>query len=91
MTTEDNSLTSLEQKLLKTTWVKEAEMVLDFVPHEDLTKTQIKILEKCVDKEELTDKQLIDLKKCLQKYRPAWIICGLPKMKRLPVNYLRKS
>ena len=69
---EDNrtpSVIALERNLLKTTWVKEAELIQKFVPVEDLTKSQQKILQKCVDKEDFTDKQLADLKLILNKYR----------------------
>ena len=64
-----NSVKALERQLLKTTWVKEAELIQRFVPEEDLTKTQQKLLVKCIDKEEFTEKQLIDLKLLLNKYR----------------------
>ena len=60
---------TLEDKLLKTSWIKEAEEVLEFVPHEDLTKTQINVLTKCVEKKDLTENQKKELKKILQKYR----------------------
>jgi hypothetical protein len=59
----------LEKKLLKTTWVKEAELIQTYVPEEDLNKTQQKLLEKCIAKEDFTDKQLADLKLLLNKYR----------------------
>lgn len=59
----------LEKKLLKTTWVKESQLILDFVPQEDLTKTQKNLLQKCIDKEEFTDKQFKELKGLLYKYR----------------------
>lgn len=59
----------LEKKLLKTTWVKEAELIQTYVPEEDLNKTQQKLLEKCINKEDFTDKQLADLKLLLNKYR----------------------
>lgn len=63
------AVVDLENKLLKTTWVKEAKLIQDYVPEEDLTKTQIKLLQKCVDKEDFTDKQFSDLKLLLNKYR----------------------
>ena len=70
---EDNvrtpSVVELEKNLLKTTWVKEAQLILDYVPEEDLNKSQIKLLEKCVSKEDFTDKQFSDLKLILNKYR----------------------
>lgn len=59
----------LEQKLLKTSWVKEAELIKTYVPEEDLTKPQLALLDKCINKEEFTDKQFNDLKKLLAKYR----------------------
>ncbi len=59
----------LEKNLLKTTWVTEAGLIKEFVPEEDLTKSQIKILDKCINKEEFTDKQFSDLKLLLNKYR----------------------
>lgn len=59
----------LEQDLLKTTWVKEAELIKKFVPEEDLSKNQVKLLDKCIDKEDFTDKQFKDLKVLLNKYR----------------------
>jgi len=59
----------LEQKLLRTTWVKEAELIQTYVPEEDLNKQQKKLLQKCIDKEEFTDKQFSDLKILLNKYR----------------------
>ena len=69
---EDNvNINNLELHLLKTVWVHEAQDILDFVPQEDLTKTQQKVLTKCVNKEDLTDNQLVELKKVLQKYRSA--------------------
>ena len=40
----------LEKSLLKTVWVKEAELIQTYVPEEDLTKTQQKLLQKCIDK-----------------------------------------
>ena len=63
------SVIALERNLLKTTWVKEADLIQRFVPQEDLTKNQQKLLQKCIDKEEFTDKQLADLKLILNKYR----------------------
>lgn len=63
------SVVNLEKQLLKTTWVKESELILTYVPEEDLTKTQVKLLQKCINKEEFTDKQFTDLKLILQKYR----------------------
>ena len=59
----------LEKKLLKTVWVKEAETIQEFVPEEDLTVTQQKLLKKCINKENFTDKQFTDLKLLLNKYR----------------------
>lgn len=59
----------LEKQLLKTAWVKEAELIQEYVPEEDLTKNQQKLLQKCIDKEEFTDKQFADLKLLLNKYR----------------------
>lgn len=59
----------LEQKLLRTTWVKEAELIQTYVPEEDLNKQQKKLLQKCIDKEDFTDKQFSDLKILLNKYR----------------------
>ena len=59
----------LEKSLLTTIWVKEAEQILKFVPEDDLTKNQVKILKKCVNKEEFTEKQFTDLKAVLNKYR----------------------
>lgn len=64
-----SSVVALERNLLRTSWVKEAELIQTFVPVEDLTKTQQKLLQKCIDKEEFTDKQLADLKLILNKYR----------------------
>ena len=72
MQKEDNrtpSVISLERNLLKTSWVKESELIQKYVPEEDLTKAQQKLLQKCIDKEEFTDKQLADLKLILVKYR----------------------
>lgn len=69
---EDNrsaSVIALEKDLLRTSWVKEAQLIQDFVPEEDLTKTQQKLLQKCIDKEDFTDKQIADLKLVLNKYR----------------------
>lgn len=69
---EDNrtdSVKSLEQNLLRTVWVKEAQLIQDYVPSEDLTKTQQKLIQKCIDKEDFTDKQFMDLKMILNKYR----------------------
>lgn len=63
------AVVELEKNLLKTTWVKEAELIKEYVPEEDLTKNQIKLLDKCIDKEEFTDKQFSDLKALLNKYR----------------------
>lgn len=63
-------INNLESRLLKTVWVDESNEILEFVPDEDLTRTQVKVLTKCVNHEELTDKQLAELKKVLQKYRP---------------------
>lgn len=59
----------LEKQLLKTTWVKEAELIKKYVPEEDLSKNQIKLLEKCINKKDFTDKQFADLKLLLNKYR----------------------
>lgn len=59
----------LENNLLKTSWVVEAELIKEFVPEEDLTKTQIKLLDKCINKEDFTEKQFSDLKLLLNKYR----------------------
>lgn len=59
----------LEQKLLRTTWVKEAELIQTYVPEEDLSKQQKKLLQKCIDKADFTDKQFKDLKLLLNKYR----------------------
>ena len=59
----------LEKQLLKTTWVKEAELIQEYVPEEDLSKSQQKLLQKCIDKEDFTDKQFADLKLILNKYR----------------------
>ena len=59
----------LEKQLLKTTWVKEAELIQEYVPEEDLSKSQQKLLQKCIDKEDFTDKQFADLKLLLNKYR----------------------
>lgn len=59
----------LEKSLLKTVWVKEAELIQTYVPEEDLTKTQQKLLQKCIDKEDFTDKQFSELKILLNKYR----------------------
>lgn len=59
----------LEKQLLKTAWVKEAELIQEYVPEEDLTKNQQKLLQKCIDKEDFTDKQFADLKLLLNKYR----------------------
>lgn len=64
-----NSVIELEKELLKTSWVKEAELIQDYVPEEDLTKTQQKLLTKCINKEDFTDKQISDLKLLLNKYR----------------------
>ena len=63
------SVISLERDLLRTSWVKEAELIQNYVPEEDLTKNQQKLLQKCIGKEEFTDKQLADLKQILVKYR----------------------
>lgn len=60
---------NLERELLTTVWVKEAQLIQDYVPEEDLTKAQIRLLEKCINKEEFTDKQFNDLKILLTKYR----------------------
>lgn len=71
-TKKDNrtdSVKGLEQDLLRTVWVKEAELIQDFVPSEDLTKNQQKLIQKCIDKENFTDKQFMDLKLVLNKYR----------------------
>ena len=59
----------LERNLLVTSWVKEAELIQEFVPTEDLTKQQQKLLQKCINREDFTDKQLADLKLILNKYR----------------------
>lgn len=59
----------LEKNLLRTSWVKEAQLIRDFVPEEDLTQAQIKLLDKCINKEDFTDKQFADLKLVLNKYR----------------------
>lgn len=67
--TRSDSVLALERDLLRTSWVKEAELIRDFVPEEDLTKTQQKLIQKCIDKEEFTDKQLTELKLILNKYR----------------------
>lgn len=64
-----DSIKSLEYDLLKTSWVKEAQLIQDYVPVEDLTKTQQKLIQKCIDKEDFTDKQLTELKLILNKYR----------------------
>lgn len=64
-----NSVIELEKNLLRTTWVKESELIRDYVPEEDLTKTQQKLLVKCINKEDFTDKQIGDLKLILNKYR----------------------
>lgn len=76
MTTEEtkkaiptDATIALEKQLLKTVWVKEAELILTYVPDEDLTKSQKNLLTKCLDKEEFTDKQFSDLKLILNKYR----------------------
>lgn len=65
----NDSLLQLERSLLTTSWVKEAELIKDFVPDEDLTKAQHKLIQKCIDKEDFTDKQLSELKLILNKYR----------------------
>lgn len=70
-TNDNQDILNLESQLLRTVWVSEAKEILDFVPQEDLTKTQQKVLQKCVDKEDLTPNQLTELKKVLQKYRGA--------------------
>lgn len=67
--TQTEATIKLEKQLLRTSWVKEAELILTYVPEEDLTKNQKKVLLKCVDKEEFTDKQFTDLKLVLNKYR----------------------
>ena len=59
----------LEKNLLRTSWVEEAQLIRDFVPEDDLTRTQIKLLDKCINKEDFTDKQFADLKMLLNKYR----------------------
>ena len=64
-----NSVIALEKQLLRTSWVKEAELIKDYVPSDDLNKTQQKLLTKCINKEDFTDKQLSDLKVLLTKYR----------------------
>ena len=64
-----DTVINLEKQLLKTVWVKEAELIKTYVPEEDLTKRQQKLIEKCINKEEFTDKELQDLKILLQKYR----------------------
>ncbi|MBQ6220024.1 MAG: hypothetical protein IJH63_00360 [Methanobrevibacter sp.] len=73
MVTENTAPTEatlkLEKQLLRTTWVKESELILTYVPEEDLTKNQHKLLLKCIDKEDFTDKQFADLKLLLNKYR----------------------
>ena len=57
-TTEPTEATiKVEKQLLKTIWVKEAELIQEYVPEEDLTKNQQKLLQKCIDKEDFTDKQ----------------------------------
>lgn len=63
------AVVELEKELLKTTWVKEADLIRKYVPEEDLTKTQIKLLDKCINKEDFTENQFTDLKKVLGKYR----------------------
>lgn len=63
------SVVSLERNLLRTSWVKEAELIQKFVPSEDLTKNQQKLIQKCIDREDFTDKQFADLKLVLNKYR----------------------
>lgn len=69
-TTEPTEATiKVEKQLLKTIWVKEAELIQEYVPEEDLTKNQQKLLQKCIDKEDFTDKQFADLKLLLNKYR----------------------
>lgn len=60
---------NLEKQLLTTVWVKESEQILQYVPEEDLTKNQVKLLTKCINKEEFTDKQFSELKVVLTKYR----------------------
>lgn len=59
----------LEKQLLKTTWITEAELIQKYVPEDDLSKNQKKLLQKCIDKEDFTDKQFSDLKLLLNKYR----------------------
>ena len=63
------SVKTLEKTLLTTSWVKEAELIQEFVPEDDLTKNQQKLLQKCINREDFTDKQLMDLKLVLNKYR----------------------
>lgn len=63
------SVIELEKSLLTTVWVTEAETIKKFVPEEDLSKSQIKLLDKCINKEEFTEKQFADLKLLLNKYR----------------------
>ena len=67
--TQTEATIKLEKQLLKTAWVKEAELILTYVPSEDLSKSQKNLLTKCIDKEEFTDKQFKDLKLLLNKYR----------------------
>ena len=67
--TRSPSVIELEKSLLTTVWVREAESIQKYVPEEDLTKNQQKLLEKCINKEEFTDKQFKDLKVLLYKYR----------------------
>lgn len=73
ITKKDNAVPTqatmdLEKQLLKTAWVKESEQLLKYIG-DDLTKTDKKILQKCVDKKDFTDKQVQQLKKVLVKYR----------------------
>ena len=68
-TDRTESATKLEYNLLRTSWVKEAELIKQFVPEEDLTKNQVKLLDKCINREDFTDKQLSELKLILVKYR----------------------
>ena len=47
----------LEKQLLKTTWVEEAKQIQKYVPEENLTKKDKKLLDKCIEGKDFTENQ----------------------------------
>lgn len=62
-----NAIKELENELLTTEWVKEAEQI----PLDKVEKAEQIILIKCINRDYLTEDEKTQLKEILQRYRPA--------------------